>query len=375
MQLREALRSGLTSLEEYNVPSPGLAAELLLMHVLGRDRAFLYTYPEFEIAPDVAARYFELIAERATGKPTQYITGHQEFWGLDFEVTPDVLIPRPETEHLVEAVLDLAQRDFGAERAARANGVACRREPGAGNLARPTPQPKEDFTTEITEATEDFSVFSVLSVVKTSSHAGEKLKVSNTVPPRIVDVGTGSGCIALALASELPNAMIVATDLSRPALEVAQRNAERLGLADRVHFIEADLLSCFTRKGGRNTFDFVVSNPPYISRDEIGSIQREVRDFEPRLALGGNGNGGEIYARLFSEASGVLHAGGYVAVEIGYNQSDAVLELLGDGWEDSEVRPDLAGIPRVVLARKQPSAVSYPPSAKRANDQALRGAG
>src|SRR5215472_17677414 len=124
MHLREALRSALASLQERSVPSAGLAAELLLMHVLRRDRAFLYTHPEFEVPAEAAARYFELVAERATGKPTQYITGHQEFWGLDFEVTPDVLIPRPETEHLVEVVLELARRDFSAGFGRGANGTS-----------------------------------------------------------------------------------------------------------------------------------------------------------------------------------------------------------------------------------------------------------
>jgi release factor glutamine methyltransferase len=317
MQLREALRSALASLEERSVPSPRLAAELLLMHVLGRDRAFIYTYPEFEVAPDAAERYFELVAERATGKPTQYITGHQEFWGLDFEVTPDVLIPRPETEHLVEVVLELVRRDFRAGVGDRTNGTPARTAPDT--------------------------------------------KVG--APPRIVDMGTGSGCIALALASELPRAMILATDVSRPALEVARRNARRLNLADGVHFVEADLLNCFTAKGDANAFHFIVSNPPYINLDEIGSVQREVRDFEPRIALGGTGSGAEIYGRLFSQALAVLGSGGYVAVEIGYNQSDAVVRLLGGGWDDADVWPDLAGIPRVVIARKRSSAVSYQPSA------------
>jgi release factor glutamine methyltransferase len=316
MQLREALRSALTSLQERNVPSPGLAAELLVMHVLGRDRAFLYTCPEFEIASHTAARYFELVAERATGKPTQYITGHQEFWGLDFGVTPDVLIPRPETEHLVEVVLELVRRDFRVGLGRGANGTSVQK-PIEGRAA---------------------------------------------AAPRILDVGTGSGCIVLALASELPGAMMVATDISRPALEVARRNARRLNLANRVHFVEADLLNCFTAKGGEDAFYFVVSNPPYVSVDEIGSLQREVRDFEPRIALGGTGSGAEIYVSLFSQAVTVLQPGGYVAVEIGYNQSEAVLALLGDGWDSAEIHPDLAGIPRVVIARKQPSAASRQPS-------------
>src|SRR5947207_8750415 len=181
MRLREALKTGLNTLVENGVPSPELAAELLLMHLVGCDRGYLYAHPEVELPAPAADRYFLLIAERSTGKPTQYITGHQEFWGLDLEVTPDVLIPRPETEHVVEAVIDLAQ---------------C-----------------QGFNRE--------------------------------APLRMVDVGAGSGCIALALAGEFPRAILFATDISRPALDVASRNAARLGTAERVTFLESDLLACF----------------------------------------------------------------------------------------------------------------------------------
>ena len=286
MQLRAALQAGLKLLLDQQVPSAGLAAELLLMHVAPCDRNYLYTHPEKDLPAEVTERYFQLIAERATGKPTQYIIGHQEFWGLDFEVTPDVLIPRPETEHVVETVLDLiARRNLGKD---------------------------------------------------ASLH--------------IVDVGTGSGCIILALASELPNAQLFGTDISPAALAVAKRNAAGLGKDERVQFVEADLLSCFRQDDYSGTFDFVVSNPPYVSENEIDMVQREVRDFEPRLAWGGLERGEDIYRRLFAQALKVLRPGGSVTVEIGYNKRDAVTALLGSGWSDVEVRPDLAGIPRVVSA-------------------------
>src|SRR2546426_12586958 len=216
MQLRSALQQGLKTLLAHHVPSAELAAELLLMHALGCDRGYLHAHPEAEIPPESLERYFRMIEERSTGKPTQYITGHQEFWGLDFEVTPDVLIPRPETEHAVEAVLELARREGLDE--------------------------------------------------------NRRLK--------IVDVGTGSGCIALALASEFPRAVVFAADISRSALVVASRNAVRLGMPERVKFLECDLLTRFF--DGDFTFDFVVSNPPYVARDELDKLQREVRDFEPQ---------------------------------------------------------------------------------------------
>ena len=288
MQLRAALQAGLKLLLDQQVPSAGLAAELLLMHVAPCDRSYLYTYPEKDLPTEATERYFQLIAERATGKPTQYITGHQEFWGRDFEVTPDVLIPRPETEHVVETVLDYIARRNLSKRASL----------------------------------------------------------------RIVDVGTGSGCIILALASELPNAQLFGTDISPAALAVARRNAARLGQADRVQFVEADLLSCFPQDDDSGAFDFVVSNPPYVSEDEIDMVQREVREFEPRVAWGGLEPGEKIYRRLFEQAYTVLRPGGSIVVEIGYSKRDAVVALLGDGWSDIEVRSDLAGIPRVVSALK-----------------------
>jgi release factor glutamine methyltransferase len=287
--LRATLRQGLQALLAHQVPSAQLAAELLLMHVLGRDRAYLHTHADEDVPAEALERYSQLIAARATGKPTQYITGHQEFWGLDFEVNPDVLIPRPETEHLVERLLDLA----------RCHGHS-----------------KDDRL-------------------------------------RIADVGTGSGCIALALAFEFPRAILFAADISRPALVVASRNAVRLGMPERVKFLESDLLTRLLAPDFLSTFDFVVSNPPYVGRDEVQLVQREVREFEPRIAWGGElERGDEIYARLFSQALQALKPGGYVAVEIGYNMRPRVLALLGGEWEGIEVVPDLAGIPRVVSARK-----------------------
>jgi release factor glutamine methyltransferase len=265
----------------------------LLMHVLGCDRAYLHTHTKEDVPLPAVEQYSQLIAERASGKPTQYITGHQEFWGLDFEVTPDVLIPRPETEHMVECVLELARRQ-GHSKDARL---------------------------------------------------------------RIVDVGTGSGCIALALASEFPRAILFGVDISRPALVVASRNAMRLGMPERVKFLESDLLKRLLAPDFAGTFDFVLSNPPYVGKDEVDKVQREVRNFEPRLAWGGDlERGEEVYARLFPQALQVLKPGGHVVVEIGYNMRERVLALLGNEWGEIEVTPDLAGIPRVVSARKNAQA-------------------
>jgi release factor glutamine methyltransferase len=278
MQLREALAQAVRRLEENDVGSPRMNAEVLLMFVLNCDRAYLYAHPERELTPDETRRYDEALETRSTGVPAQYITGHQEFWGLDFIVNPAVLIPRPETEHVIETVVPLA-RDV--ER------------------------------------------------------------------PRIVDVGTGSGCIAIALAHELPQADITAVDLSSEALEVARLNATRLRVESRIRFAESDLLSGVTGE----EFDFVVSNPPYVGEFEADRVQREVRKYEPHMAVFGGEKGLDIVQRLVGEASSVLREGGWLVVEIGFTQSHDVLEMVRN-WNEARAVPDLQGIPRVIAAKK-----------------------
>src|SRR5467141_146413 len=184
--VRTTLKSGLAQLREAHVPSFTLAAELLLLHVLCRDRTWLYAHPEEQVSPADAERFFALVARRANGEPTQHLTGKQEFWGLEFEVTRDVLIPRPETEHVIEVALDrLALRELRANRPQKSTGEGL----------------------------------------------------------QIADIGTGSGCIAITLAKELPAANFLATDISPAALAVAQRNAQRHAVANRIQFIECNLLA------------------------------------------------------------------------------------------------------------------------------------
>ncbi len=260
-------------------------AELLIMFTLGCDRAYLYAHPERKLTSDETRRYDEALARRATGVPAQYITGHQEFWGLDFIVSPAVLIPRPETEHVVEAVLELAKPD------------------GRG---RPSPH-------EL----------------------------------RIVDAGTGSGAIAVALAKELPTAKIHSTDISPEALEVARANAARHDLTSRIEFHLVDLLSGFSPAW----FDFVVSNPPYVGDSEEESVQLEVRKFEPRNAVFAGPSGVEVIERLIPQAQTVLRPGGWLVFEISGTIVDRVRILLSS-WNEVEIRNDLQGIARVAMARK-----------------------
>ncbi|HVI09688.1 MAG TPA: peptide chain release factor N(5)-glutamine methyltransferase [Candidatus Binatia bacterium] len=279
MQLKQALSSAIAHLTENSVPSPRLNAELLLMFTLGCDRAYLYAHPERELTPDEQARYDAALSERERGMPAQYITGHQEFWGLDLIVSPAVLIPRPETEHIVESLLEIA--------------------------------------------------------------AGK------TGPIRIVDVGTGSGAIALALAKELLQAEIHAVDISGAALEIARANASRLQLETRIRFHHGDLLHNFAE----SSFDFVLSNPPYVGESEEDQVQLEVRKFEPRNAVFAGHAGTEVIERLIPQARAALKPGGWLVMEISGTIAPKVRQLLS-AWDEVRIESDLQAIPRIALARK-----------------------
>jgi release factor glutamine methyltransferase len=302
IDVRAALKEGIARLRASKVLSYTLAAELLLMHALDRDRTWLYTNPENPLDSATADKYFALVARRAAGEPTQYLTGKQEFWGLEFEVTPAVLIPRPETEHLVEVALErLGER-----------GIKINMKTGA-----PSPL------------------------------------------LHIADVGTGSGCLAVALAHDLPHAEIIATDISAPALEIARRNAARHKVSDRICFLETSLLegiSVSPRATRRPPlgFDLIVSNPPYIAHRDSPSLPTEVRDHEPRSALFGGPTGIEIYARLIEQAGAQLGPGGILVLELGYNSSEAVRKMFHAErrWANISVTNDLAGIPRVMAAER-----------------------
>jgi len=279
LRLDLAVKQATERLEERARGDARLDAETLLMHVLSRDRAYLYAYPELELSCRELNKYNELLRRRASGEPLQYITGHQQFWGLDLLINPSVLIPRPETEHAVETALELLR---------------------------------------------------------------------SVEAPKIIDVGTGSGCIALALASELQKADIDAVDLSAPALEVARLNAERFGL-ERIRFRQNDLLAAFLHNGP--AFDLVISNPPYVGEREADKLQIEVRQHEPHSALFGGEEGLDIYRRLIPQAAEVLKRGGWLVMEIGYSQEQAVRELLTD-WREVRSVGDLQGIPRVIASRR-----------------------
>jgi release factor glutamine methyltransferase len=301
--IRAALKEAMARLRASEVPSHTLAAELLLIHTLDRDRTWIYTHPEEMVEPAALESYFSLVARRIAGEPTQYLTGKQEFWGLEFEVTPAVLIPRPETEHLVEVVLER----LGAR------GIKIRLDSGA-----PSPH------------------------------------------LQIADMGTGSGCLAVALAHELPHSDVFATDISGAALEVAKRNAQRNHVAERVHFIQTNMLDALIPQPVANCwelalFDVIVSNPPYVALEDAATLPREVREHEPHAALFGGRTGSEMYGRLIAQAGALLREGGILVLELGYNCAGPVLKIVREapGWVNISVTNDLAGIPRVLAAEKR----------------------
>ncbi|PYS51154.1 MAG: peptide chain release factor N(5)-glutamine methyltransferase [Acidobacteria bacterium] len=271
-------------LSEAGVPEVRREAMSLVGYVVGRDRTFLIAHPETLLSVSDVLRLRELVERRAMGEPLQYITGHQEFYGLDFEVTPDVLIPRPETELLVETALEL----LGEEE---------------------MPQP-------------------------------------------VCDVGTGSGCIPIALLHERPLMRAVGLDISLRALSVAARNAERLGVRERITLIASD---CFDALAGRRSrFTMIVSNPPYVAEDALAGLQREVRDYEPRVALTPGADGLSLIRRLLSDSPPILERGGHLLMEIGFDQNEAVRQLIDESmWQLLDIHKDLQGIPRTVALRKK----------------------
>ena len=273
MTVQTALQQGARILEDAGIAVPRLTAEVLLAHAMRVERVYFYAHPEQELRELEWLHYGRYLHERLGGKPTQYITHHQEFYSRDFRVTPDVLIPRPETEHVIEAALEVA-------RGAR----------------------------------------------------------------RVLDVGTGSGALAVTLCLEL-GVETWATDISPAAAAVATSNAAHLNAP--VHFVVGDLMDAIAG----STMDLIVSNPPYVPLADREGLQREVRDFEPHVALFAGATGFEIYERIVADAPRVLRPGGWLIMELGFTSLDHVQGLLA-GWDSLRVIPDLAGIPRVIAARR-----------------------
>ncbi len=282
--IAETLKHASQQLRSASIANDVLDAQTLLAEALGKDRTYLIVNFNEQLSEELLAKFQSLIARRTSGEPVQYITGHQQFFGLEFEVTPDVLIPRPETELIVEETIRLVEL--------------------------------------------------------------EKLD-----SPVILDVGTGSGCIAVALARELEDAQVSACDISEAALTIAGRNAARHELANRIQFIHSDLLSAFPET---QFADFILSNPPYVAENELPTLQREVRDWEPHTALTDHGDGLSFYRRLLADSPSRLKPSGYLICELGFGQSDAVLAMADSPiWESVQLLDDLQGIQRTLVLRKK----------------------
>ncbi len=282
--IAQAILQGANKLRKAGVPDERREAGSLLMYVLDRDRGYNLTHAEDQLTNEQIEKFSESLDARAQGKPLQYITGRQEFFGLEFEVNSDVLIPRPETELLIEVALAL---------------------------------------------------------------------VSANEEPFICDVGTGSGCIVVTLLHKLPSARAVALDISTAALAVAERNANRHGIGDRLSLVTSD---CFAGLGPASGpgFDLIVSNPPYVAEGAIDGLQREVRDFEPRAALIAGEDGLSVIRRLLIESREYLKSGGFLIFEMGFDQHDAVKQLIDqNSWELLEIYDDLQDIPRTVALAKR----------------------
>ena len=293
--ISQAITEGACRLHASGIDQERRTAGLLLCHVTGIDRTRLLTRSEEQIDETQYLAYLALVARRAAGEPAQYLTGHQEFYGLDFIVTPDVLIPRPETEFLIERVMSLVQDS------------------------------KQDS-------------------------------------PLIVDVGTGSGCIAVIVAKQLSRARLIATDASPAALDIARTNAERHGVRDRIEFLVGDLYARLAEGGLEGAVDVLASNPPYVSEESSELLQREVRDWEPHEALFGGVDGLDFYRRLIAESPHYLKPGGCVVLEIAFSQVDSISEMLkGSAFDLVDTIRDLQGIPRTLCLRRAALTTSQPP--------------
>ena len=279
MTVAEGLKEGTKVLRENAVAEPERESVLLMAHALKRDSTFIYAHPEYRLNAVESILFKAVIRRRASHEPFQYIVGHQEFFGLDFYLTPDVLIPRSETEILVQAAINEFRNHDGVT---------------------------------------------------------------------FLEVGIGSGCISVSILANLPNARAIGVDASYKALAVAASNAEKNGVADRLELQLSDVYDGVDER----EFDLIVSNPPYVSDRDLNSLQREVRDFEPRIALSGGRDGLDIIRRIISGAPKLLRSDGMLLMEMGWDQSEKVVPIFEpSGWRHIEMLPDLQTIPRIVSAR------------------------
>lgn len=280
------LKEGTEKLTEANIVTAGLDAEVLLYNLLGVERTYLYMYREKEVSKEIQEKFWVGIEKRTKHMPIQYIVNRQEFMGLDFWVEEGILIPRADTEILVEKIINIYKNNYYPD------------------------------------------------MVK------------------IMDIGTGSGAIAVSLAKYIDNCLITAIDICPNALKVAAKNANIHKVKNKIEFYLGDLFSPIDKYDEYKTYDFIISNPPYISKTEINALESGVKDYEPHLALDGGDDGLDYYRKIISKAGDFLKEHGWLLFEIGYNQEKDVSEILNiNGFRNIVVLKDLAGLDRVVLGR------------------------
>ena len=275
MILKDAFTEGIKKLKLSNIDAPVITAGAILCYVLGCEKTYLYTHDDYVLSREEYEKYCDALDRRMNGEPLQYITGYQEFMSLNFAVTPNVLIPRQDTEILVENIIEFVG-------------------------------PNENVS--------------------------------------ILDIGTGSGCIAISLAYYIKSSKVIGVDISKEALEIAKKNALNCGVEERVIFIESNLFENVpTRK-----FDIIVSNPPYIPNQVINTLDRQVKDFEPKIALDGGEDGLDFYRKIVKQSVDFLKPKGLLAFEVGFDQAQDVVKIMEESFTDIKVKKDLAGIERVV---------------------------
>ena len=349
MKLREWLDHGEALLSEGpHADRARRDAETLLLHHIGKNKAWLIAHRDEEFAGCSSIGYAALLERRRRGEPIQYLIGECEFYGLPFRVTPDVLIPRPETEHLVEKALALAAALGAPGPGSPRTGLGSWGEDpsplGTGDDTRHTNVPGAPHLEEMWDEPQNLGAPSISRTVRNGWET-----TTPDQPVRILDVGTGSGAIAISLAAHLPHAILTATDISEPALAIARENAVRNQVSGRIRFLHGDLLAPVAGE----QFEIIVSNPPYVPNTDRALIAVEVREHEPHVALFGGEDGLGIYRRLIPAAHAALAPGGYLLFEFGFSQQPDIESLLtAAGLQNFEFIHDLQGIPRVASAQK-----------------------
>ena len=286
MNISELLKEAREQFEKLELQTPQLDAEVLLCHFLNKDRSYVHIYPEKEISREICQKFWEAVDKRKNRMPIQYIVNKQQFMGLDFYVDERVLIPRGDTEILVEEVIEIYNKE----------------------------------------------------------------KVNEKV--NILDIGTGSGAITISLAKYINKAQVYSVDISEKALEIAKANALNNEVADRIEFLLGSMFEPLNDRCLERTFDYIVSNPPYIPSKDVLELDEQVKSYEPKLALDGGEDGLDFYRSIIETAPNYLKNGAWLIFEIGYNQGQDLVNLMREkGFSDISVIKDLAGLDRVVKGK------------------------